>query len=49
MHGRALLLQPLALTDAEAVLLVDDRQVQPVEGHVVLEERMSPDRDLCGA
>ncbi len=49
MGALALLLQPPPLADPEPVLLVDHRQGQAVERHVLLEQRVGADRDLDGA
>jgi len=46
VDGLTLGLQPLALADAEAMLFVDDGELQLVEGYVVLEEGVGADRHL---
>ena len=49
-HRRvALGLQPLALIDAEPVLLVDHRQTQAVEPHTILEQGVGADGDAGGS
>ena len=47
---RGLAVECRALTNAEAVLLVHDRDRQAVEGHVLLDQRVGPDdqRELAG-
>ena len=44
--GATLFPQLHALVHAEAVLLVDDHEHEPVEGHALLEQRVRADRDL---
>src|SRR5205807_4100029 len=45
----ALLAKCRALANAEAVLLVDDSETEPLERDVLLDERVRPDRDVDGA
>ena len=44
--GRRLAVERAALVDAEAVLLVDDRDGEPVERHGVLDQRVRADQQL---
>jgi hypothetical protein len=44
--GLALRAQRHALLNAEAMLLVDDRQTKPRERHLILKQRVRADRDL---
>ena len=46
MHVAAFRCEPVALGHAETMLFVDDREVEPVEPHVVREERVGSEYDV---